>query len=391
MPNDTSIKHNRWDIFCKVIDNYGDVGVSWRLTTQLAQTHHMRVRFWIDRPEVLANLRTTFKIKGLKQPVALCKNSTAIEVCHWQDNVDYIADVVISMFGCTLPNHYLVAMQRHTPCPLWYNLEYLSAETWVDRYHGIPSIKQNAPLVQYFFIPGFSEKSGGLLRDVTLLEQRNRWQEDAKNSQALFDLLNLPADTSATYHVCVFCYPNPALISLFKAWSKSKMPITVIMPTASALKSVEALFNVPLKSNQLLRQGSLNLKILPFVDQTTFTRLLWSCDCNIVRGEDSFVSALWAAKPLIWHIYPQRHAAHLIKLQALIAHYTAHWDTNAASLWQTIQERFNQHQNIANLWPLFVANQKMMVEHARSWACHQAQHGDLATKLVQDASKKLLK
>ncbi|QQS16726.1 MAG: elongation factor P maturation arginine rhamnosyltransferase EarP [Neisseriales bacterium] len=386
-----SIVHTRWDIFCKVIDNYGDVGVSWRLATQLAQAHHMRVRFWIDKPEVLADLCTAFKIKSPKEPVVLCKHSIAIEVCHWQENVDYIANVVISMFGCTLPNHYLVAMQHHLPCPLWYNLEYLSAETWVDRYHGMPSLKQNAPLIQHFFVPGFSEKSGGLLRDVALLERRDRWQEDVKNSQALFDLLNLPADTSATYHVCVFCYPNPALISLFKVWSKSKAPITVMMPTASALKSVEALFDVPLKSNQLLRLGSLNLKILPFVDQTIFTRLLWSCDCNIVRGEDSFVSALWAAKPFIWHVYPQHRAAHLIKLQAFIAHYTAHWDTNTASLWQTIQERFNQHQNIAKLWPLFFENQKMIVEHAKSWAYQQAQHSDLATKLVQDANKKLLK
>ena len=36
-----------WDIFCKVIDNYGDMGVCWRLAADLASRAH-RVRLWVD-------------------------------------------------------------------------------------------------------------------------------------------------------------------------------------------------------------------------------------------------------------------------------------------------------------------------------------------------------
>ncbi len=36
------------DIFCAVVDNYGDIGVCWRLARQLAHEHGMTVRLWVD-------------------------------------------------------------------------------------------------------------------------------------------------------------------------------------------------------------------------------------------------------------------------------------------------------------------------------------------------------
>lgn len=37
-----------WDIFCSVVDNYGDIGVTWRLARQLAAEHDLDVRLWVD-------------------------------------------------------------------------------------------------------------------------------------------------------------------------------------------------------------------------------------------------------------------------------------------------------------------------------------------------------
>ena len=37
-----------WDVFCRVVDNYGDAAVCWRLARQLADEHGARVRLWID-------------------------------------------------------------------------------------------------------------------------------------------------------------------------------------------------------------------------------------------------------------------------------------------------------------------------------------------------------
>ena len=52
--------------------------------------------------------------------------------------------------------------------------------------------------------------------------------------------------------------------------------------------------------------------------QTDFDHLLWACDLNCVRGEDSLVRALWAGQPFVWHIYPQHDNAHHAKLEAFL-------------------------------------------------------------------------
>ncbi|HET9045379.1 MAG TPA: elongation factor P maturation arginine rhamnosyltransferase EarP, partial [Casimicrobiaceae bacterium] len=38
----------RWDVFCKVVDNFGDAGVCWRLARQLVAEHDLAVTLWID-------------------------------------------------------------------------------------------------------------------------------------------------------------------------------------------------------------------------------------------------------------------------------------------------------------------------------------------------------
>ncbi|MEO7887531.1 MAG: elongation factor P maturation arginine rhamnosyltransferase EarP, partial [Polaromonas sp.] len=43
----------QWDIFCKVIDNFGDIGVCWRLAADLASRGH-KVRLWVDDASALA-------------------------------------------------------------------------------------------------------------------------------------------------------------------------------------------------------------------------------------------------------------------------------------------------------------------------------------------------
>ena len=380
------ISNTHWDIFCKVIDNYGDIGVSWRLATQLAKEYSISVRLWIDRPKILAHICSRYQPNQPNQTIVINDSNRTIEVCAWPDNnqkIDQVANFVIAMFGCSLPATYFDAMQYHPPIG-WYNLEYLSAETWVDTYHGMDSIKPNISLVQRFFIPGFSEKSGGLLREKSLLARRDNWQAYPKNSQALFKKLGLPINDTPMLYANVFCYPTPALLSLLQTWIHQKTPITAFVPLASA-KSIKTLLGQSPKASILLQKGSLTLKILPFLDQEDFTHLLWSCDLNIVRGEDSFVSALWAAKPFIWHIYPQRNATHLVKLNAFLEKYSSRLDKKVANIWQSMQRNFNCHQPVGKLWPLFWSYQKTFGKHAKEWSHEQQKLDDLVTKLINDA------
>lgn len=135
----------RWDIFCRVIDNLGDAGVCLRLAADLA-SRGLQVCLYIDQPAVLKNLmhNTTY--------------SKSLSVRLWPEDTESfsasdVADVVIEAFACDPPTAYISAMAQATKPPAWINLEYLSAEAWVEESHGLPSPHPRYALTKYFFFP----------------------------------------------------------------------------------------------------------------------------------------------------------------------------------------------------------------------------------------------
>jgi uncharacterized repeat protein (TIGR03837 family) len=154
---------HRWDIFCAVVDNYGDAGVCWRLARQLVSEHGLTVRLFVDTLPALA------RIAPVIQPARAQQIAHGVRVCHWEGPHGALAgidpaDTVIEAFGCGLPQSYLAAMTARDRQPAWINLEYLSAETWIGDCHGLPSRHPALPLTRHFFFPGFAPLSGGLLR-----------------------------------------------------------------------------------------------------------------------------------------------------------------------------------------------------------------------------------
>jgi len=371
-----------WDIFCTVIDNFGDIGVTWRLARQLAHEHGQAVRLWVDDLTSFARLCPDLDINLAEQQVA------GITVRHWpRDDFPEVdaAEVVIEAFACSLPDAYLAAMQQRRPAPAWYNLEYLSAEDWVDGCHGLASPQPRLGLMKRFFFPGFTDKTGGLLCETGLLEARDAWQADEATQSAYWQSLGLPPRRPNELRVSVFCYEADALAGLVEAWSLGPTPVTALVPAGRALTSITPLFGQPLSAGMLLQRGQLTIKVLPFTDQPGYDRLLWSCDVNIVRGEDSFVRAQWAARPFVWHIYPQDEGAHLVKLDAFLERYLAALPPEQASLLGKLSHAFNSGGDAATLWPDLVAALPTLTRHAQAWAKQQRAHGELAGQLVHNA------
>ena len=48
MPFPLSASRPRWEIFCQVVDNFGDIGVCWRLAADLVSRGYGSVRLWVD-------------------------------------------------------------------------------------------------------------------------------------------------------------------------------------------------------------------------------------------------------------------------------------------------------------------------------------------------------
>ncbi|MCC2596493.1 elongation factor P maturation arginine rhamnosyltransferase EarP [Pusillimonas sp. MFBS29] len=294
------------DIFCRVIDNFGDIGVCWRLARQLARSPDVKaVRLWVD------DLHSFARIEPRLDCVAPAAVIEGVTIVHWAPSPPDLAphDVVVEAFACDPPPGYIQRMIKQKS--LWINLEYLSAEPWVESCHALPSLQANG-LQKAFFFPGFTAATGGLLREPDLLPERDDWiARPALRGQLLRDI-GLPAKhvealLGNTRQVLLFAYPQAPAAGLLQALADDATPSVVLVPAGVCP-------DLPRGQHR-----SVYVHDMPFTDQAGFDRLLWSSDLNCVRGEDSLVRALWAGKPMLWHIYPQDDNAHLIKLDAWLA------------------------------------------------------------------------
>ena len=327
-----------WDIFCKVIDNYGDIGVCWRLAADLA-SRGQRVRLWVDKPDALAwmapgalegrwpGIQVLARKDALSEPVTVAAQEPA--------------DVWIEGFGCDVPFE-LVAYRfgrgragsaRASRSPIWIDLEYLTAETYAERSHGLPSPVMQGPAsghTKFFLYPGFSGATGGLLREADLCARQSRFDRSAW-------LLNQGVRWSGERLVSLFCYEPAMLPQLLEQLRKNERPTRLLVTHGRAASAVRHVLHGQEQAHlaDFWASEQLAVTLLPRLSQTDFDHLLWSCDLNFVRGEDSLVRAIWAGKAFVWQIYPQHDEAHHAKLQAFLDAMRAppswrafHWSWN---------------------------------------------------------------
>jgi uncharacterized repeat protein (TIGR03837 family) len=323
----------RWDLFCRVIDNYGDVGVAWRLARDLASRGE-RVRLWLDDASALK---------------WMAPDRGAVVVLAWDYVPDVIGDVVVELFGCDPPNAILERMaarrdQAEGP-PRWINLEYLSAEDYVERSHGLPSPQFSGPaagLTKHFFYPGFTEKTGGLLREPGLFEEPAALPPGVERREG-------------ERIVSLFAYPQADVQRLVQLLADAP---TLLLACPAKFERPSAL------------PASVRWQDLPYLPQPQYDELLRACDLNFVRGEDSFVRAQWAGKPFVWQIYFQNDHAHAAKLEAFLSRYAP--DAATAALFRA--------WNGLGDWP--AALPSLDPAHALCWREHLAAQPDLTTQLL---------
>ncbi|RRN45237.1 DUF2331 family protein [Lautropia dentalis] len=238
--------------------------------------------------------------------------------------------------------------------PLLLQLEYLSAEDWVEAGHGLPSLQPDG-LVEYFFNPGFTARTGGLLRERDLLAQRDAFLADPGNRLhwlARHGVQHAPDELL----VSVLCYASAPLLPPLKAWLTDMPPsdgpsgtngpcrrLHLLIPGASTQPWLQ-----PLHALAAAHPAHVKITPLPFLPQPEFDRLLWSCDLNLVRGEDSWLRALWAGKPWLWQAYPQTETTHLDKLEAFLQRCTRWLGIGDNPTRQTAFERWQQAMHAWN-------------------------------------------
>ncbi|MDO4724387.1 MAG: elongation factor P maturation arginine rhamnosyltransferase EarP [Comamonadaceae bacterium] len=348
---DTAPPPLAWDIFCRVIDNYGDAGVCWRLACDLAGRGD-GVRLWIDAhsalrwlsgaPASLWDAPPPWQHQGVRiLPWALAESLTAGQLAALAPAPaarQAARQVLVEAFGCEIPDAYLHALAQRAsgdaspasaigprPWPLWLNLEYLSAEPYVERMHLLPSPVMFGPAAgqsKTFFYPGLTPRTGGLLREPTLAQRQAQFDPTAW--RRAFAPAQPAAATQASW-ISLFAYEPACLPQWLRAWAQAAQPVQLLAAAGRSQTWLRQCWQQlgwagaqQAAASTTSTQGALTVHWLPFMPQAQFDELLWACDLNIVRGEDSLVRALWAARPFLWHIYPQHDDAHHGKLQAFM-------------------------------------------------------------------------
>lgn len=368
MPRTDALPLLRCDIFCNVIDNFGDAGVCWRLARELADITDWRVRLIIDRPELIGRLA------GAPVP-------DSVEVSDWRDSGKHVADIVIEAFACQIPPDYLDRMRLRSPSPVWINLEYLSAEAWIEDCHSLPSPEPSSGIAKYFYFPGFTAGSGGLIREHRLDALRDDMRHPGYRDTWLAETLGLEKTDDCL--VSLFCYPDSPLDALFAEWRRSPRPVHCLLADGLTEPHLQKILANATRSG-------IRITRLPFMPQDAYDRLLAACDVNFVRGEDSFVRAQWAGKPFVWQAYRQSEGTHLVKLDAFLGRYLAALPPETA---QTVGELHSGWNGGARwqegIWSRFLSKALELAAHNVRWSETLRKHGNLAENLAVFCQSKL--
>lgn len=346
------------DVFCNVIDNFGDAGFSLRLSRTLTDSGE-KVRLYCNNIETL---NTIISKQDLKNPLLTIKT--------WPDAQEYApAQTVIEAFSCRLSdplNQLLKA--KHS---LVIELDYLTAEKFAEDCHGLSSSSDG--LNSYFFFPGFTKKTGGLI-----------FEEDFKKRVLAQNSLNRPDGDALK--ATLFSYENPKIKEILTNLNQSNVSVELTVFAGKPLENINHQYpDIDLRIGQSKKLGNITLKATAMTDQNGYDELLLNSDFNMIRGEESAVRGMLCGKPFVWHIYPQDEDAHIVKLNAL---FDRMHDELPASMHQDIEtiRHLNLEYNGVNTnfqLPSINSFIKTWHEVTKAWAEHLFSLGSLTLNLKQ--------
>lgn len=299
-------------ILCKVVDNYGDIGVAYRLAKALSDINPS-----LDIALVCSNLKSFALMAdgidpGKKTQNFLYKN-TKWTIIDWDEPEDFTYNaspfpVILECFQCGRPEWLEKILFAKDSKQVFHvlNIEYLTAEQYADDFHLLKSYTRSANVKKIFFMPGFTAKTGGLILTgkeqslnssgllAKLLYEKAGFnilffaykRECSSIVKAIAQFQEEKRRVDKSFEVCVFIAAGQSAGPFIEAWEKQKKPFKAVR--------------------------------LPFLRQEEWDMLLTHMDLNFVRGEDSLSRAALAGLPYVWNAYIQDEDYQLVKVDALL-------------------------------------------------------------------------
>ena len=218
-----------------------------------------------------------------------------------------------------------------------------------------------------------------------LSAQRQQFLADTEQVASFFSRIGVTKAEQQQLKVSLFCYPHAPVASLLSAWQQCDTPLICLVPEGVATETVASFLGQAAQVGASATRGSLTLRVIPFLPQQDYDRLLWACDVNFVRGEDSFVRAQWANKPFIWHIYPQDENLHHVKLKAFLHRYTAKTENlnQLALMWNEAETAHDQWTEVGHT---LLKELPHITEMCTVWEHEMRKNGDFSTNLLKFAA-----
>ena len=305
------------DIFCEIIDNYGDIGVVYRTAKELQKIFpKSKIRAFLNKLDEFKKINS----QVLDLPSQNIDGIEYITFDYLRDNANELltAQVIIEAFGCQIPEEYMEIAYDNSE--LLINLEYLSAEDWIEDFHLQSSPLGRGKLKKVFFMPGFTEKSGGVIADSNYLERIQRVLENKEfyKKKYLSDIEDRENKIVGT----LFSYEKnfTPLLEDLKKLDKDVVILAMGEKTQDSLRKILKNFSIEDFRNSL-KYGKIEIRFLNFLNQEEYEELINIVDFNFVRGEDSFIRAVLTGKPYMWHIYCQEEYAHMDKIEGFLDKY----------------------------------------------------------------------
>ena len=305
------------DIFCEIIDNYGDIGVVYRTAKELQKIFpKSKIRVFLNRLDEFKKINS----QVIDLPSQNIDGIEYITFDYLRDNANKLltAQVIIEAFGCQIPKEYIEIAYDNSE--LLINLEYLSAEDWIEDFHLQSSPLGRGKLKKVFFMPGFTEKSGGVIADSNYLERIQRVLENKEfyEKKYLSDIEDRENKIIGT----LFSYEKnfTPLLEDLKKLDKDVVILAMGEKTQDSLRKILKNFSIEDFRNSL-KYGKIEIRFLNFLNQEEYEELINIVDFNFVRGEDSFIRAVLTGKPYMWHIYCQEEYAHMDKIEGFLDKY----------------------------------------------------------------------
>lgn len=357
-------------VLCKVVDNFGDIGVCWRLARKLK-----RIAPSNEINLIVDDLDSFSKICGTVNPAVSLQviddikiyGSKSDEFCYkeFSGEKNVRLQVILECFQCGRPDWLEKILfddeLNHTVQIIM--IDYLSAEDYAESFHKLQSLTRRGKVKKVNFMPGFTSKTGGLTID--------------ENWNSL-----LPRNSSGPV--------------LFFSYGRNWQPV---------IKGIERGMKAVCGSNKIMvAQGigkasfikswkktdchTMELTELDYLNQNDWDEMMKNCSFLFIRGEESLSRACLSGIPFVWHAYPQSDEYQLVKVNALLGRMESFFTKSQFELIKKVwlifnspESEYSDEQTEQAVFEL-VSAQNELEEGFGKFAANLRKNGDLAANLM---------